>query len=422
MNNIYINITIFTLLLDYVSNGSNPAKRLMLQIFSFIIIIGYIVKYIIKDSELSWVSMLDNEGVRVEINDDILFSVMIFVLGWFLGGILIKKINQLNIKECFQESRYKLKNNYLTLVNNRDLKIALCVSVFLLIVVQYIRVSFSYGIMGDENRAGMLGSIIFRMQSHLLPLIMAFGLTYGLIKKNKMIIIIASLGLLIRYAGGVTTGSKSGIIIAVFWFHSIYYLLNGKTARGMWISLPFIILLIILFYVLGLFMRSNLLVNDIYNIFDFINDIPIEEILVYSKAILQRVIGIDGIVVALDAIQNKQIDTLKMFDREAPWYYTNYIYGLNIANDFRAPGVVGFALIAVQSITGVFFISLIYRIVWEAILESAFLFNRTVIPTTALMLLAFLGSTMDGFFAWHEIFTCYLSALIVEFIFKFRLR
>jgi hypothetical protein len=41
-------------------------------------------------------------------------------------------------------------------------------------------------------------------------------LTYGLIKKNKMIIIIASLGLLIRYAGGVTTGSKSGIIIAVF--------------------------------------------------------------------------------------------------------------------------------------------------------------------------------------------------------------
>jgi hypothetical protein len=143
-----------------------------------------------------------------------------------------------------------------------------------------------------------------------------------------------------------------------------------------------------------------------------------QEAWIYFIAIVSRVTGLEAllIVLSMDMASTSSLEHVAtLLSRSAPLYYSQELYGLGVANDFRSPGVIGFGYLIGGSplLLWLYGFSVTLFFFLPCILKIRFYLKA---PVYTIFLLLVLSIMMEGYLAWQELLTIAVSSALLVWV------
>lgn len=279
-------------------------------------------------------------------------------------------------------------------------------SIILAVLVLYMRVSAG-AVMGMEppDIPWYRGTLVYRAQQYLVPALFLLALNLSLHLGSNVLRNFSILGFFVfMVIGSGISGSKAGVFFYFLFIGLFYWLYRGGIKFNFKLVLAAALLLIFSF-IAGNQVRTYLITGASSNEWiELMSGNVVTPVLLSAMHIFARLTGIEGMAIYCSVFDCGLLDfsNIEVFlSGRVGEFYTRDVIGVVNPFDFRAPGLVGGAVIGLGYI-GAFLFVLLFTFSWAVCARILGRISATPVPLVSLHV-GFIVFAIEGTLVWRDL-------------------
>lgn len=374
---------------------------------AFILAISYVFKGLLLVASIHLgMEMAEFSPDWAPIRLDVAYGALFFSVVLLIFNIVLLKVL---LREKYIEFEHSSKSTGFSIF-------LVGASIILAVLVLYMRV-LAGAVMGMEppDIPWYRGTLVYRAQQYLVPALFLLVLNLSLRLGSNVLRNFSILGFFVfMVIGSGISGSKAGVFFYFLFIGLFYWIYRGGFKFNF--TLVFVAAILLIFsFIAGNQVRSYLLTGVSSNEWiELMSGNVVTPTLQSTLHIFMRLTGIEGMAIYCSVFTCGLFDfsNLEVFlEGRVGEFYTRDIIGVVNPFDFRAPGLVGGAVIGLGYI-GAFLFVLLFTFSWAVCAQVLGRLSATPVPLVSLHV-GLIVFAIEGVLVWRDLIVLAVAVFTV---------